>query len=508
MISNLSIQDCNILYKQVLRDNDFETMKWLCLNDLFFLLTIVCKRQDMNRQWIFDRIREVEKYPNNHLDLWFRAGYKSSIITFGKTMQDILINPEVTVGIFSHTRPIAKTFANQIKRELEGNEFLKDLFPDVLYKSPSKESPKWSLDDGIIVKRKGNPKEATLEAWGLIDGQPTSRHYSLMVYDDVVSRESVTTPEMIHKTTEAFSLSLNLAAEVCNKRFIGTRYHANDTYSILLQRGTATPRIYPATEDGKIGGKSVLLSQSDLDQKHKDQGSYVFSCQMLQNPLADNAMGFNTEWIETYSILNHKESLNYYIIVDPAGEKKKTNDYTVMLVIGLGSDNNYYLVDGIRDRLNLTERTNKLFELQKKWNPKNIGYEKYGLQSDIEHIRYVQEQNQYRFRITEIGGGMPKNDRIRRLVPLFENHRFYLPNKLCFKSYDGKIHDLIQEFITEEYETFPISTHDDMFDCMARIVDVQLEPMFPDVKIQASQKTYNPLELNREQVKQYNPLYF
>ena len=59
--------------------------------------------------------------------------------------------------------------------ELEGNDTLKSWFPDVLYENPFRESPKWSEDDGIVVKRKTNPKEATVEAWGLVDGQPTSR---------------------------------------------------------------------------------------------------------------------------------------------------------------------------------------------------------------------------------------------------------------------------------------------------------------------------------------------
>ena len=73
----------------------------------------------------------VQESPDGHLDLWAREHYKSTIITFGQTIQDILRDPEVTVGIFSHTRPIAKGFLRQIKRELESNQTLKDLFPDI-----------------------------------------------------------------------------------------------------------------------------------------------------------------------------------------------------------------------------------------------------------------------------------------------------------------------------------------------------------------------------------------
>src|SRR5882762_6380284 len=193
----------------------------LCLTDLYFLLWYGLGRRDIARDWLFERCREVQDSPDGHLDLWAREHYKSTIITFALTIQDILNDPELTVGIFSHTRPIAKGFLRQIKREFEGNERLKSLFPDVLYANPERDAPKWSEDDGIYVKRKSNPKEATIEAWGLVDGQPTSKHFKRMLYDDVVTRESVTSPEMINKTTEAWELSLNLGAKGGKARYAG-----------------------------------------------------------------------------------------------------------------------------------------------------------------------------------------------------------------------------------------------------------------------------------------------
>jgi predicted phage terminase large subunit-like protein len=480
------LQSCR-LYGEVLKSGDTTALRRLCKEDLFFLILIACQRKDINKGWVYDRCREVEADSDGYLDLWAREHYKSTLITFGKSIQDILNNPEITIGIFSHTRPIAKSFLVQIKREFEINTFLQDLFPDVLYANPQKTSPKWSLDDGIIVKRKGNPKESTIEAWGLVDGQPTSKHFQVLVYDDLVTKESVTTPEMIHKVTEAWELSLNLAGQNCKKRHIGTRYHSNDTYKTIIDRNAAIPRIYPATDNGKLNGKPVLLTQAQFDEKIRDMGSYVAGAQLLLNPLADNEMGFKTEWIMNYDFLTNHEKWNYYILADPASKKKQTNDYTVMAVIGLAPDQNYYLVDGIRDRLNLTERTKKLFELHRKWHPKNSGYEEYGLSCDIEHIKYVQEQEGYRFLITPIGGSIGKNDRIRRLVPIFEQRRFRLPHQLLFRSVDGKVHDFIKEFISDEYSTFPVCSHDDMLDCISRIVEPDLHTRFP-------QQTSSPIQ--------------
>lgn len=490
------------LYMRVSKAKDDDAVRELCLTDLFYLLFVICNRRDINRDWLYERCREVEKNPDGNLDLWAREHYKSSIITFGLTLQNLLNNPELTVGIFSHTRPIAKSFLSQIKRELETNTWLQDLFPDVLYKNPQKESPKWSLDDGIIIKRKGNPKESTVEAWGLVDGQPTSKHYNLLVYDDVVTKESVSTPEMIQKVTDAFSLSLNLAGQESRKRYIGTRYHQMDTYRTMIERGTAIPRIYAATKDGTVNGEPVLLTRQQLDEKLRDLGSYIFASQMLLNPMSDKAQGFKTDWLMFYDLLRKANRWNYYILVDAASEKKKTNDYTVMAVIGLGPDGNYYLVDAVRDRINLTERTRILFDLVRKWSPVATGYEKYGMQSDIEHIKYVQEQEGYRFRIVELGGQTPKNDRIRRLVPLFEQHRFYLPRRLLFVTQEKKAADFIQDFLKDEYESFPVCTHDDMLDCISRIVDEDLGAVFPSreevlpVSMPIKTQEYDPFSLN------------
>jgi predicted phage terminase large subunit-like protein len=171
--------------------------------------------------------------------------------------------------------------------------------------------------------------------------------------------------------------------------------------------------------------------------------------------------------------------MNLYLLCDPAGEKKKTNDYTVMLVIGLGVDRNYYLIDGIRDRLNLTERTRALFTLHRKYLPLKTAYEKYGKDSDIEHINEKMDSENYRFNITPVAGGTGKNDRIRKLIPLFEEGRFWIPGRVLFRTYDGKQGDLVSQFLEDEYDSFPVSVHDDILDCMARIKDEDLAVDFP-----------------------------
>jgi phage terminase large subunit-like protein len=477
----MSREEANAFYLSPAVLENVHAKRHLARTDLFYLLTVTLKRRDADHDWLYARCREVEENPDGYLDLWARDHYKSTLITFALTIQDIVRDPEITVGIFSHTRPIAKAFLEQIKRELEGNDELKELFPEILYQNPKTEAPKWSLDGGIVVKRKTNPKEATVEAWGLVDGQPTSRHFSHQVYDDVVTLESVSTPEQIAKTTAALELSFNLGSGSRTKRrFIGTRYHINDTYRAMMDRGSVIPRIKPATHNGKAPpeGKPVFLSEELLMQKRRDQGPYTFGTQQLQDPVADKAMSFRREWLKHYKQADWSK-WNRYLLVDPASAKKSTSDYTVMAVVGLAPDNNYYLLKGIRDRMNLTQRAQRLFALHREFEPRAVGYERYGMQADVEHMQYVMERENYRFPILELGGTMAKEDRIKRLIPICEQGRLYFPEAMPFVDYEGQSRDFVQQFITDEFAAFPVCVHDDMLDCLARMLDPALGATFP-----------------------------
>lgn len=457
-------------------------------SDLYWLLTELLGREDMKRPWLRARCEEVQAARDGRLDLWAREHYKSTIITFGLTIMEILGSHgedplpiyggrELCFGIFSHSRPVAKGFLRQIKREFETNRRLRTLFPDVLWDDPN-QAPKWSENEGIVVRRRSNPKEATVEAWGVVDGQPTGLHFTRLVYDDLVTRESVSNPEMIEKTTDALALSYNLGTDGGTKRFIGTRYHFNDTYRSVIERGTAIPRVYAATEDGSVTGTPVLLDAETLAQKRRDMGPYVFACQMQQNPRADEASGFREEWLRHYDT-SAASGTTRYILVDPASGKKKSSDYTAAWVVGLGADQNYYILDMVRDRLNLTQRAKLLMDWHRKWRPLEVRYEKYGMQADIEHIRTAQEQQNYRFEVLEVGGATAKPDRIRRLVPLFEQGRIYLPRSLHKTNYEGTTEDLVDVFVQQEYKAFPVPLHDDMLDALARIAEPELELSWP-----------------------------
>ena len=499
------------------------TWAYLGAVDRYFLLTMIFGRVDAFHPWLFDRCREVELDPDDHLDLWARDHYKSTIITYSGAIQEIINDPEITIGIFSHTKPISRAFIKQIKREMEQNEELKQLYPDIFWTKPS-EAPLWT-DNAIIVKRAANPKEATIEAHGLVGGQPTSKHFKLLIYDDVVTRESVTTPDQIRKTTEAWELSDNLGSKDDRRCYIGTRYHFGDTYGEMLNRNVVTPRLYPATHNGQEDGAPVFLSQEKWDQKKRTQRS-TLAAQMLQNPIAGKERMFKPEWLRSYEI--RPGMLNIYIMGDPSKGSNNRSDNTAIAVIGIDANSNKYLLDGFCHRMNMADRWKHLSMLHRKWtrapgvNSVNVGWERYGQQTDDEYFQEKMQIEKHYFAIEELAwprdNTYSKADRVERLQPDMQYSRFFMPHLIyvkgsgdCRWSYDdemqvmrytpskgpsntallaiergqeflvaksirrideeGEIYDVTRKLIDEAL-FFPFAPHDDMVDVTSRIYDM------------------------------------
>jgi predicted phage terminase large subunit-like protein len=218
-------------------------------------------------------------------------------------------------------------------------------------------------------------------------------------------------------------------------------------------------------------------------------GEYYYSAQYMQEPVPVGGGEFKPEWIQHYGNIKPK-GMNIYILCDPAGgdemnrKKKKTSDWTAITVVGLSTDNNYYLIDMVRDRLNPTERVETLFQIHRKWNdatgvsPK-VGYEKYGMMTDTHYIKSRQDEENYRFPLIELGGTMAKEERIRRMIPDLQRGRWWFPASNKYTDNEGRTFDLVQELVNGEMMTFPRARHDDMLDAITRIYDADMVATFP-----------------------------
>lgn len=202
-----------------------------------------------------------------------------------------------------------------------------------------------------------------------------------------------------------------------------------------------------------------------------------------QTPIADGGNELKGEWLQYFNPLAGivAGECIFWILVDPANEKKTTSDYTAIVVMALAPDNNYYVMEIIRDRFNPTERIQKVMETHKKWNklsgkPPFVAYEKYGMMTDTHWLRAEQDKQGYRFAIDEVPrkgqAPMKKEDRIRRLIGPFSEKRIYFPYNNFYVTMDTSTIELIGDFVKNEYEPFPYGAHDDVLDAMSRIFDV------------------------------------
>jgi Phage-related terminase len=193
-------------------------------------------------------------------------------------------------------------------------------------------------------------------------------------------------------------------------------------------------------------------------------GNEEFMPQYQQRPGAEEGVMFKAEWLKRCYLprpleTDHIEKMNKVIVVDPGGSKKKS-DYTAMWVFGLSPSQDYFLLDGVRDKLTLHQRAEALLELAMRWHPiTKCLYESYGLQADIEHIEYVQARKNRYFWIQSIGGKVSKPERIRALEPLFRTGRLKLPKVLPYcplaDDLPGEV-DLIRQFVEGGVQGIPV----------------------------------------------------
>jgi len=452
--------------------------------DMFFFAYFILD-YPVNKPFLIQRIYDCQDNPHYTMDMWAREHWKSTIRTCIQPLFEVVNNPEERIGIFSHTRGMAKSHLRKIKIQLEENARIKSVYPDIFYQKPERQAPKWSELDGLYVKRKGNYGEGTFEACGLIDGMPTGKHYSIRVFDDIVTDQTVGNVDASEKAIEKFYHSEYLKTENGKKRIVGTRYEAYDPYEKIKKKNKRWKYIcFPAEVDengkGIFNGTPVHMSREELDERRLSTTDYNYACQMLQDPTKETNSVFKKENIVFYDPNDFPHGLNTYIVVDPANKKQKKNDFSVYFVVGVDEFRKYWILDMVRDKLSLNERWETLKELVQKWNPMEIGYETYGMQSDIDYFEERMSAERVYLKITPLGGIVSKVDRILRLAPVFENRRFLFPKIMTYVNFEGQMRDLVNDFIYLEYEQFPKPTHDDMLDCLARVLDKQLKVLFPE----------------------------
>lgn len=455
-----------------------------------------------------DKLMAVERGEIKRLMIFMPPGYaKSTYASVAFPAWLIGRDPKRSIICASHAKDLAEGFSRKVRGHVKSNEY-HGIF-DLELSRESQSVSRWQVEyDDNGNKKKG----AEYYAVG-IDSSITGKRANGAIIDDPVKGIKEARSPVVQKSTLEW-YKTDLRTRLLPEAFqiiIQTRWDVNDLAGSILpadyqgQSGWVQARDgekwyiinMPALAKendvlGRIPGEALwpeFYTKEMVEQERVTQGERNFAALYQQMPVPEGGNEFKSEWIQYYDFMAgfDTEGCNIYIMVDPANEKKESSDYTAMVVVGLGSDNNYYILDMVYDKLNPTERINKVIYLHKKWNklsgkPPTVAYEKYGMMSDTHFLKKAQATLNYRFHVIEVGGSMRKVDRIRRLIPLFQSRRFYLPFNIMFRNGQGKTVDLIQEFIKSEMEHFPSSTHDDMLDALSRICDENVYATFPELK--------------------------
>ncbi len=373
------------------------------------------------------------------IDLAPRGFGKSTIGDVAYCIWRIVQDRNIRILVVSNTQRQAEAFIREIKSQMIGNEKLISMYGEFIG-----EFKKWTESEVIVNGRKSVQKESTLTGLGA-SGQVISKHFDIIIGDDIVDFENARTELQREKLIEWYYSSLMPTLEPNGEiHLIGTRYHPFDLYQTLIDYGGYSIQVQQAITDGKSLWPDKF-SLELLEQKRQESGSLIFNMQYQNNAeLARQGHIFKYTWMQWYDVI--PINLRIFQGVDLAISMAETADYFVICTIGMDAENKIYVLDMVRSRLSFKEQMEMIKKKGKEWSPIRIGIESNTYQKVLgqELIRTTD------LPIRQITTLKDKVTRAQRRSAEFENGKVFLKKDM---------HIFVDELVL-----FPDSSHDDTFD--------------------------------------------
>jgi len=419
-----------------------KSLKHLCRNVLGFKDWDKC-HDDLV---IFDGKSKNKRFK---LYLLPRGHLKTSIVTIGKTIQDLLVDPDTTILLTSAIWNNSRSFLSEIKEYLTTKSFLPHLYGKF-------ESNLWNSDQIIISQRKRPNKTPTVDTAG-IEKTMTGQHYKVIRADDLVNRENVSTPDQIQKTINYFKDLLKLLEPDGRLEIVGTRWHDADLYGHILRELCKEGELdsfavhkRKAVEDGKVifpNKFNIAL----LENIKKQLGTYDYSCNYENEPINPETQQFKPPfryWNELGQGCEHT------ITVDLAVGDKESSDFNVIMDATVNGANQLCAVDYYRGKCGTAELIDRLFSMAILYRVKKVGIESVAYQRIF--AKMIEEECRKRnvfFQVIPIIPHKDKFSRIMALQPRYESGNLLLKQGM---------HEL-----EDEFTRFPVAQHDDILDALA-----------------------------------------
>lgn len=493
----------------------------MCRTNLWFLSYEVLEYRDLDHKFhgrMCDRLQrwpmrdDLTPYPYQ-ADAWPRGGFKTTLATVARSIQIILCCQEETFLIQHGEKDQAKAILSEIKGHLAENELLKWLFPDVLFKNPKNDSETWTREQAT-VRRSGIYKEATFEV-ASADSDSTGGHYTVLIFDDLVTAKNVSTPEQIEKVHRHFRITSGGPFQ--DQRWIKpgdarwkdhyrqhqfwndekqelqiphrtalifTRWDANDSNSRVIDPKNASfqgkvdvciERAWNPDTSHPEGGWSFFpkkFPKWKLQDIAGFLGPSSFSAQYQQDPYPADAQILKKEYIQYYRPVDLVNmDLEYYTAIDPNIKSDDPSaDWGVIMTVGVDVAGNFYIIRISRGRFTPEEQIQNVLQHNEMFEPRVVCFEIVGAQQILLNMLMTKAKSLgMRIPIHKVTRGgtssaQNKNRRILATEPIYAAKRVFLPKGI----------PTTEDFVEEMLRWNPIKKkqQDDQLDAFADIVTV------------------------------------
>jgi predicted phage terminase large subunit-like protein len=401
-----------------------------------------------------------------------RNTFKSSVVTIGFALQFILHEPNGRVLVDSETFSKAKAFLAEIKGHLEDSEKFRDVFYTIYGKYPDDDkkstTTRWTDSQIDVSCRTKKRKEPTFSASG-IDKSINGMHYDLIICDDLHSEKNVTNKEQIEQVIQHWKLSLSLLEPNKYMVVIGTRWHYKDMYQYLLdaERDRFNIMIRQAKSPEGVLFFPEILTEEFLDKQKRSQGSYMFSCQYMNDPVDDETATFKRSYFQYKNWEDVRgRPMNWYLAIDPSFDGPYS-DYVGMVECAMDYQGELIVGDVYRLKLTYAQIIQLMFDLYQAKKYKTIVVETVATQKSLSYmLNEEQRRRQVWLPVKELASRHnAKEERIRGLAPYYEFRRVWHLR-------DGK---MIEE-LEDELLHFPVGKHDDVIDALSTVLEIATVP--------------------------------
>ncbi len=367
----------------------------------------------------------------DNLQLAFRGAGKSTICTVTRAIFHILKNPNIRIMIASKTAPNAEGFLKEIKGHFESNDNLMEIFGE--YYDPRLVN-KWDNKEIEVLPKTSNTKEATITCVG-VDGTIVSRHYDIILADDLVDEDNSRTEHMRNKTKIWYYKTLEPTLEPPDPEVphrgefhrLGTRYHYEDLYGHLIKNELKdSHHIIKALNEKGQSPWHEKYPPKWFVEKRKKAGLIIFNSQYMCDTEAMKGEIFQYDDCQLIDSKDVPNDLSIYMGVDLAIKQSETSDNFVIVVIGVNHLFDIYFLDFLEGKYRFAAQTKKILEFNEEWSPNRIGIEINAYQeAQYQTLKDKEKEEGVRIPMLPIVTSKDKISRAWKLTPYFEDKKVF-----------------------------------------------------------------------------------